>query len=188
MESARPGIPTIYRDVQFRSRLEARWAVFFDLLRWPWQYEPFDLEGWIPDFLIRGSLGPVLVEVKPVVDRPDSVLDEIDATSWAGRVLVVGCALDLSSRYSSGIGFGWCGEPAVPDRDDSEGRRFWDTATFYGRPDRIGFSGYGGGWTDWIFDMHGKEGWDDAIADVVRPLWARAGNLTQWKGKQSVTR
>jgi hypothetical protein len=45
--------PTLYRGQQFRSRLEARWAAFFDLLRWEWVYEPFDLGGWSPDFAIR---------------------------------------------------------------------------------------------------------------------------------------
>jgi hypothetical protein len=42
--------PTKYVGVQFRSRLEARWAAFFDLANWQWSYEPIDLEGWTPDF------------------------------------------------------------------------------------------------------------------------------------------
>ncbi|MDX0007811.1 hypothetical protein GOB40_13820 [Sinorhizobium meliloti] len=58
-------IPTTYNHVQFRSRLEARWAAFFDLCGWRWDYEPFDLDGWAPDFLIRTNVGPVLCEVKP---------------------------------------------------------------------------------------------------------------------------
>lgn len=58
-------IPTTYAGVNFRSRLEARWAAFFDLCGWKWDYEPFDLEGWAPDFLIRTKIGPVLCEVKP---------------------------------------------------------------------------------------------------------------------------
>lgn len=33
-------IPTEYQGVKFRSRLEARWAVLFDMLNVPWQYEP----------------------------------------------------------------------------------------------------------------------------------------------------
>ena len=57
-------IPTLYKDVQFRSRLEAKWAAFFDLLGWPWDYEPFDLNGYIPDFILHLH-EPVLVEVKP---------------------------------------------------------------------------------------------------------------------------
>jgi hypothetical protein len=57
-------IPTLYNGVQFRSRLEARWARLFDLLGWEWEYEPFDLLGWIPDFIIKGN-PDILVEVKP---------------------------------------------------------------------------------------------------------------------------
>jgi hypothetical protein len=61
----RRGIPTRYSDTQFRSRLEARWASFFDFVGWDWVYEPFDADGYIPDFLINGTR-PFLVEVGPV--------------------------------------------------------------------------------------------------------------------------
>jgi len=66
MEYIIKAIPTEYAGVHFRSRTEARWAVFFDLVGLKWDYEPFDLEGWAPDFLLRTNIGPVLVEVKPV--------------------------------------------------------------------------------------------------------------------------
>jgi hypothetical protein len=70
-EDGRPfGIPTTYKSTRFRSRLEARWAAFFDLLGWSWVYEPFDADGWIPDFLIEGA-APLLIEVGPCIDRPD---------------------------------------------------------------------------------------------------------------------
>ncbi len=59
-------IPTKYAGVAFRSRLEARWAAFFDLFRVRWDYEPLDLPGWTPDFLLHTPRGPVLAEVKPV--------------------------------------------------------------------------------------------------------------------------
>jgi len=50
-------IETRYKGYRFRSRLEARWAVFFDALGLQWEYEPegFDLgdAGWyLPDFYI----------------------------------------------------------------------------------------------------------------------------------------
>lgn len=60
-----PAIPTRYNGVNFRSRLEAKWAAFFDLLGWRWDYEPVDFPGWIPDFVIYGKRNPVYVEVKP---------------------------------------------------------------------------------------------------------------------------
>jgi hypothetical protein len=63
-------IPTRYAGCHFRSRLEARWAVFFDTLGVRWEYEPQGFEiGWyerrwmyLPDFYLT-DLG-VWVEVK----------------------------------------------------------------------------------------------------------------------------
>lgn len=50
-------IETIYKGFRFRSRLEARWAVFYDTLRIKWEYEKegFDLGNgvlYLPDFYI----------------------------------------------------------------------------------------------------------------------------------------
>lgn len=50
-------IETKYKGYRFRSRLEARWAVFFDALGLKWEYEPegYDLgdQGWyLPDFYL----------------------------------------------------------------------------------------------------------------------------------------
>jgi len=64
-----------------RSRLEARWACWFDLKQdTRWEYEPLDLPGWIPDFVLHiGSAnGPALAEVKPVRSL-DSWLDTAEA-------------------------------------------------------------------------------------------------------------
>lgn len=58
------GIKTTYSRTNFRSRLEARWAMLFDGIGWKWEYEPYDLDGYIPDFLIMGERS-FLVEVKP---------------------------------------------------------------------------------------------------------------------------
>lgn len=58
--------PTEYAGVTFRSRLEARWAAFFDLCKWKWEYEPVDLKVWVPDFRVKILEGEtLLVEVKP---------------------------------------------------------------------------------------------------------------------------
>lgn len=52
-------IETSYKGYRFRSRLEARWAVFFDALGLRWEYEPegFELRNglrYLPDFRITG--------------------------------------------------------------------------------------------------------------------------------------
>ena len=77
-------IETRYKGYRFRSRLEARWAVFFDVIGFDWSYEPegFETEGgrYLPDFEIRDPESPEgfrqFVEVKgggkntiPVSDR-----------------------------------------------------------------------------------------------------------------------
>ena len=50
-------IQTRYKGYHFRSRLEARWAVFFDAMGLEWEYEPegFELpsgEWYLPDFFL----------------------------------------------------------------------------------------------------------------------------------------
>ena len=50
-------IPTLYKSTLYRSRCEAKWAVFFDALGWKHVYEPegFDLGPlgyYLPDFWI----------------------------------------------------------------------------------------------------------------------------------------
>lgn len=60
--------PTLYKGIHFRSQLEARWAVFFDLRGLDWVYEPttFELMSglYIPDFKVEG----MYCEVKPDVE------------------------------------------------------------------------------------------------------------------------
>lgn len=64
-------IETEYAGVRFRSRLEARWAVFFDALGIRWEYEPeaFELSDrtrYLPDFWLPEFVGGIYVEVKPL--------------------------------------------------------------------------------------------------------------------------
>lgn len=84
-------IPTTYNSVNYRSRLEAKWAAFFDLLGWQHQYEPCDFDGWMPDFLITGEL-PVYVEVKPYSQYGEweEVMNKIDKSGCESDVLLCG--------------------------------------------------------------------------------------------------
>ena len=74
-------IETRYKGYRFRSRLEARWAVFFDALWVEWEYEKegYDLGDagcYLPDFWIHYKAGPwpdagEWIEIKPC--EPDTV-------------------------------------------------------------------------------------------------------------------
>lgn len=61
-------IETVYRSITFRSRTEARWAVFFDSFGIAWTYEqhavPFNGGVYIPDF--HFTKDGYFAEVKPV--------------------------------------------------------------------------------------------------------------------------
>lgn len=62
-------IETEYKGYRFRSRLEARWAVFFDTAGIPWDYEPegYELstgERYLPDFYLPNER--LFVEIKGV--------------------------------------------------------------------------------------------------------------------------
>ncbi|WP_142627894.1 hypothetical protein [Rhizobium sp. P007] len=109
-------IPTVYRGVRFRSRLEARWAAFFDLAKIIWDYEPFDLEGWTPDFLVRSQRPDILIEVKPV-NFHDELNDEalaefLKVTPHVGAYNV--CALGIAPLNDASIAVPFEDCPTVP--------------------------------------------------------------------------
>jgi hypothetical protein len=85
-------IPTVYKGVQFRSRLEARWAAYFQLCKEPWAYEPVELKGYIPDFIIGEGVMQRLVEVKPARTIKECVpaCRKIQDSGWNDEAMVVG--------------------------------------------------------------------------------------------------
>ena len=74
-------IETVYKGYRFRSRLEARWAVYFDEAGIEYEYEPegFELSDgtrYLPDFYLPGF--QIYAEVKPLLQTQDR-LDIYDA-------------------------------------------------------------------------------------------------------------
>ena len=93
-ETLKP-LPTNYRGNFFRSRLEARFAVFMDSLQWSWEHEPegFDLPfsgPYLPDFLVTAAPGtdfptPFWVEVKPTNPSAQEVNKLRELACLSGR-------------------------------------------------------------------------------------------------------
>ncbi len=172
-------IPTLYHGIQFRSRLEAKWAAFFDGLGWPWAYEPFDHAGWIPDFVITGEI-PFLVEVKPDAEPDDAVMAKIDcATDGKHWVLLTSYEPDfriIQGWPSLGVmraggrlnDRGW-EESLIGKMGRSWGLR---TDTHHGR--------------DFLTGHWSSQGPVTVPIDELRALWAEACNATQWRGKGDV--
>lgn len=93
-ENTPHGIPTWYDGTLYRSRGEARWAVYFDSIGWEWVYEPVDGDGYIPDFLIKGK-SPFFIEVKSATQEAKyrEPIPKIAAgvgQRWGHDILVVG--------------------------------------------------------------------------------------------------
>lgn len=82
----------------FRSRLEARYAAYFDGRGWPWVYEPFDLPGYTPDFSVTIAGVDTLVEVKPAtkLGQLGAPIARILRAGWRGPWMVVGADPDVA--------------------------------------------------------------------------------------------
>lgn len=124
-------IATLYRGIEFRSRLEARWAAFFTEIGWAYTYEPFDGDGYIPDFLIHGDK-PFLVEVKPAatVDEYREPIAKVERglrSHWTRDILIVG--VTPTARLDGELSPGLLGE-AWTEQLDAPCEWIWDPAAW----------------------------------------------------------
>lgn len=135
-------IETIYKGYRFRSRLEARWAVFFDALglKWDYEIEGFELDDgskYLPDFYLPEL--DFYAEVKPgefsvgevrkclQLNRPCMLLDSIPDERYYrvtcpcfnenGEKVENGLArISLDSLYAFlSVGYGGRGWLPLPD-------------------------------------------------------------------------
>lgn len=88
-------LPSTYQHTLFRSRLEARWAYYFDLIGCKWQYEPegFALPhgNYCPDFLCsHGSSWSCYVEIKPSGEKLTGVKDKLRYLAMQTKLEVIG--------------------------------------------------------------------------------------------------
>lgn len=103
------GIPTIgVRGIQFRSRIEAQWAYIFEKLGWNWEYEPIDLEGYIPDFIIKFGDEDILIEIKgdtniwkEEVYKPH--VHKIIKSGWKGMFGILGSIYKITDDFRTSI-------------------------------------------------------------------------------------
>lgn len=156
-------IETSYRGHRFRSRLEARWAVFFDALGIRWEYEPqgYLVGGrpYLPDFFLPTS--GTWVEVKGTEGELDRGLilsaardlpDRRPADRTLPQMLLLGPIPDPQGHSD----IGWLGLHSEWDQDNSY------------RIDQFGY---------WGFDRYAERGhmqWIDISASA--PQWDDNGD------------
>ena len=86
-------IETRYKGYRFRSRLEARWAIAFDQMGLPWEYEPegYALPGgnYLPDF--RLPFGFVEIKAKGMrTERSDLLVCELYSLTGTPAFIIDG--------------------------------------------------------------------------------------------------
>ena len=95
-------IETLHNGYRFRSRLEARWAVFLDTLCVEYDYEKegFDFDGkwYLPDFFLKHL--ELWIEIKPEKEEcPKCGFIGIEFSGRAER-LPCGCLKDVKKCYN----------------------------------------------------------------------------------------
>lgn len=166
------GIPTKYNGTQFRSKLEARYACLFDLMKIHWEFECVELENYLPDFVLDvpffaadKSYSPTLVEVKPVFNSKDfrEPINTIANSGWTGAAIVAGAMIQKKELFVNTpeftIGYG---HPIVQEKHGRAGSGDWFRVGWCA--DRKGFML--GGPTD------------------ITMMWREAGNRVQWMVKK----
>jgi len=172
------GIPTTHKHRLYRSRLEARWAAMFDLMGWDYEYEPFDLKGWIPDFAIMGEPG-MLVEIKPADKQADfaSAIDKIEKADPKRDILLLGYRLPVDAEEYAGA-LGWLIEY------DHYGYRNGVGPAMAGLNKNQQIDVFHE-WGSFAYRISGEYDGDGHLRPVTQSyldmLWAKAGNEVQWK-------
>ncbi len=182
-------IPTNYNGINFRSRLEAKWARFFDLLGWKWDYEPVDFDGYIPDFYLHGERG-CFVEIKPAMRVEElASLNERSYAAMQGtdkRMLYLGAAIDISNSdcpYDGDEDHELIGVVVDFLSDKCQDGRFVDLDDYAYFVDceecgNVSFTGVNLGWSTHCCADHTKK--HSTVIDVC-DLWKQATNTTQYK-------
>jgi len=182
------------KNRMFKSRLEARWAAFFDLVGWEYEYQPFTLNGWTPDFALIGDRETVLVEVVPFSGFPRREIERIDriypypckicstetckdCQAFDGEefhdVLLLGPTVPVTFNWQECLGF---------IRESG----CWSGALMLKLPENGAF-----GFSDGIYSFRDRisgkydvsnlvfSDTEDPVMHEIRSLWIKAGSTTQ---------
>jgi len=166
----------------------------FDLLGWRYEYEPYDLRGWIPDFALFGA-EEIVVEVKPYTlleefDRR-KILAALEGTEkWGKEILLLGSTISVSLQSMSPI---WADRPAVilgylGEFEKGVGREFrgeywFSRAILNYWKEGWGFYHEESYWSDRMTGLYDGDHYlfNPDYEGVLR-LWNEAGNVVQFRG------
>lgn len=144
----------------------------FDSLGWSWEYEPYDLDGYIPDFALIFRTGISIVEIKP--DLQFKTLTryqpKIDRSGWDDKILLLGGTPFLDGiRDGKPQKFGWCRQ------------KDWGTAVLFkcNKCKKMSMSSTVAGHQCYV---SGCLGYTASAITRLEAMWGKAHNLTKWTG------
>ncbi len=173
-------IETQYQGYRFRSRLEARWAVFFDALGIKWEYEKegYDLGelGWyLPDFWLPDK--QVWVEVKPQMpseEESEKIRALVAGTECYGGICLTNIPESIrdwgteQEAYSKDLESGWYDFLSDVTIDDSEAYLGFD------EPEVIWSSAF----RHILCPVCGDE-----YVHMNEPIWTPSDDYSAWEGR-----
>lgn len=142
----------------------------FGMLGWKHAYEPFDLAGYVPDYLVELDGRKWLFEVKPVGPTDDVVehVARVRDAGWGGLVAVVG--YDVGRH-----------EDAFTDGGDVVVGHYSASGTAAHRLD-LSYDGWDKRWELARASDHRRRVSARAVNQAIG-FWRAAGNAVQWKPK-----
>lgn len=175
--------PTKYKNRLYRSRLEARWAAFFDLFKINYEYEPFDLDGWSPDFLLKFPLSDltgiknVLVEVKPTdLITFDLHRKMIDATRESDYKLLLLSSECISKFHGMEMGFDGImpmSKGGIYTHDNKQYHEFMVSYPSFHKDGEVVF-------LDWGNPCLEQIEWEQISDQTLKKIWSDAANIVMF--------
>jgi hypothetical protein len=173
-------IPTVgVNGIEYRSRVESKWAYMFEGLGWEWTYEPEDSPGYIPDFCLVWGDEEIVVEVKSnssfgaLSERFEGDYEKAAECMRRRLFLLVGGAVWKTDEGTC-IGIVY----------DGVSKRKYNAYVI------------GDGFDNWklklksvdgitvLFPKDGKELIEAPTHKTLNSMWISAGNKTQWKPRE----
>ena len=176
-------IASMFGGIQYRSRLEARWAAFMHNIGWEHTYEPIDGDGYIPDFLVHGA-NPFFVEVKPAATKREFVVEQEKVEKGVrglGRDIVI---VGMTAFNGPEVGRGFYGDDNVAGYLCQEG--VWGTANWRTclKCHRVALVHTTMGFHTYPCDHYeGKAYAGEPAMEYLQGAWSDACNEVRWKGR-----
>lgn len=126
-------IITEYNGYRFRSRLEARWAIFFDALDLKYQYEPEGYEigdiKYLPDFYLPDL--DIFVEIKPSAPPLDELRKVQAFADYKQIVLIMGQPGATFDQYGAGVSIEYVASRYMPLLGPEKEHALWDSPSVF---------------------------------------------------------